>query len=110
MASPMYGAPPAHTHVASKTVLITRDELKRQERNGTAAALKQTGGRNLRTRRCRRIARHEANNFGFAHQGSEAQSKDWVMRISFFARLAASEVSGKEDGEGVTLGRTSTLP
>jgi transcriptional regulator with GAF, ATPase, and Fis domain len=46
MAGPnVSGAPPAHTHVASKSVLMTRDELKRQERNGIAAALKQTGGR-----------------------------------------------------------------
>jgi DNA-binding NtrC family response regulator len=39
------GAPPADTHVVSKPVLMTRDELKRQERDGIAAALKQTGGR-----------------------------------------------------------------
>lgn len=39
------GAPAAPTHVVSKPVLMTRDELKRQERDGIAAALKQTGGR-----------------------------------------------------------------
>ncbi|HTZ83790.1 MAG TPA: sigma 54-interacting transcriptional regulator [Candidatus Acidoferrales bacterium] len=39
------GAPPAPTHVVSKPILMTRDELKRQERDGIAVALKQTGGR-----------------------------------------------------------------
>ncbi len=35
----------ARTQSASKPALLTRDELKRQERDGIAAALKQTGGR-----------------------------------------------------------------
>jgi len=35
----------ARTHAAAKPALLTRDELKRQERDGIAAALKQTGGR-----------------------------------------------------------------
>ena len=39
------GAPPAPTHVVSKPTLITRNELKLQERDGIAAALKQTGGK-----------------------------------------------------------------
>jgi len=39
------GAPPAHTRTAPPPVLLTRSELKRQERDGIAAALKQTGGK-----------------------------------------------------------------
>ncbi len=39
------GAPPAPTHEVSKSALMTRNELKRQERDGIAAALKQTGGK-----------------------------------------------------------------
>ncbi len=35
----------AGTHAASKPALLTRDELKRQERDGIAAALKQTDGK-----------------------------------------------------------------
>lgn len=37
--------PAALTQAASKTAFITRDELKRQERDGIAAALKQAGGK-----------------------------------------------------------------
>ena len=37
--------PAAHAQAASKTAFITRDELKRQERDGIAAALKQAGGK-----------------------------------------------------------------
>ena len=33
-----------HPQLASKPILLTRDELKRQERDAVAAALKQTGG------------------------------------------------------------------
>lgn len=36
---------PAHTQAVSNTAFITRDELKRRERDGIAAALKQTGGK-----------------------------------------------------------------
>jgi formate hydrogenlyase transcriptional activator len=39
------GAPLAHTRTAPRPALLTRNELKRQERNGIAAALKQTGGK-----------------------------------------------------------------
>lgn len=35
----------ARTYTASKSALLTRDELKRQERDAIAAALKQTAGR-----------------------------------------------------------------
>ena len=38
------GAPPDPTH-GSKPALLTRNELKRQERDGIAAALKQSGGK-----------------------------------------------------------------
>ena len=38
-------APPAPTHVVSKPALMTRNEMKRQERDGIAAALKQSGGK-----------------------------------------------------------------
>jgi formate hydrogenlyase transcriptional activator len=37
--------PPAQTHAAPRPALLTRNELKRQEREGIAAALKQTGGK-----------------------------------------------------------------
>jgi formate hydrogenlyase transcriptional activator len=39
------GAPLAHTRTAPRPALLTRTELKRQERDGIAAALKQTGGK-----------------------------------------------------------------
>jgi DNA-binding NtrC family response regulator len=38
-------APPAPTHVVSKPALMTRNEMKCQERDGIAAALKQSGGK-----------------------------------------------------------------
>jgi transcriptional regulator with GAF, ATPase, and Fis domain len=38
-------APLAPTHPLSKSALLTRDELKRQERDSIATALKQTGGK-----------------------------------------------------------------
>jgi formate hydrogenlyase transcriptional activator len=39
------GAPHSPGHVLSKPLLMTRNELKRQERDGIAAALKRTGGK-----------------------------------------------------------------
>lgn len=38
-------APLAHAETAPRPALLTRNELKRQERDGIAAALKQTGGK-----------------------------------------------------------------
>src|SRR6266481_2418582 len=38
-------APLAHTRTAPRPAVVTRSELKRQERDGIAAALKQTGGK-----------------------------------------------------------------
>jgi transcriptional regulator with GAF, ATPase, and Fis domain len=45
MAEPNVTGPPAPTLVVSKPALMTRSELKRQERDGIVAALKQTGGK-----------------------------------------------------------------
>ncbi len=39
------GAPLADIRTAPRPALVTRSELKRQERDGIAAALKQTGGK-----------------------------------------------------------------
>ena len=39
------GSPLADTRTAPRPALLTRSELKRQERDGIAAALKQTGGK-----------------------------------------------------------------
>jgi DNA-binding NtrC family response regulator len=39
------GGPLTHADTASRPALLTRNELKRQERDGITAALKQTGGK-----------------------------------------------------------------
>jgi transcriptional regulator with GAF, ATPase, and Fis domain len=69
------GSPRPRALESSKTELLTREELKRQERDAIAAALKQAGGKVFGPRRRRRIARHEAINTHFAHQGSGSQPK-----------------------------------
>jgi formate hydrogenlyase transcriptional activator len=43
--SDAFGTTFAHPRTATRPTLLTRDELKRQERDGIAAALKQTGGK-----------------------------------------------------------------
>jgi hypothetical protein len=64
------------------------------ERDGIADAPKQRARRKIiGTRRCSGIARHEANDIRFPHHGSKALSKDWVVRISFHAPLAAGYMS-----------------
>jgi transcriptional regulator with GAF, ATPase, and Fis domain len=45
IAEPNVTGPPPAPHMVSKPALMTRNELKRQERDGIVAALKQTGGK-----------------------------------------------------------------
>ena len=51
------------------TGLLTRDELKHQERENIARALREADGKIVRSRRRGREARHEADDARFAHQG-----------------------------------------
>ena len=56
--------------------LLTREELKRQERDAIVAALKQTNGKISGSRRRGRIARHEADDILFAHRGLGFESRN----------------------------------
>jgi transcriptional regulator with GAF, ATPase, and Fis domain len=50
-----------------KVTLLTREELKRQEREAIVNALKQSNGKGFGTRRCSEAAGHEAVDLGVAH-------------------------------------------
>ena len=99
--------------------LVTRDQLKRQERETIINALKRTNGKVSGTRwRCG-IAGHEALDLGVAHLLFGHQSQDALLRGFRFARKTAActpggsnRNSGNRGGrrEGRVLGFTHQSP
>ncbi len=89
------GTPRLRAQQSSKTDLLTRDELKRQERDAIAAALKRTGGKVFGPGGAAELLGMKPSiNTHFAHQGSGSQPKDYDL-LSFGDRWPRAFAASK---------------